>query len=63
MGSFTAEQRNGLIRSQFSRGTVFARLWNADAAQVESAINNRPMMRLGFRTPLEVTPHLVARRC
>jgi len=50
----TNEQRNGLIRWYFPKGTDFAKLRQAEVAQVESAINNRPMKCLGFRTPLEV---------
>lgn len=50
----TNEQRNGLIRWYFPKGTDFARLRKADVLQVESAINNRPMKCLGFKTPLEI---------
>lgn len=50
----TNEQRNGLIRWYFPKGTDFARLRKTEVHEVESAINNRPMKCLGFRTPLEI---------
>jgi len=50
----TNEQRNGLIRWYFPKGTDFGKLRRADVLKVESAINNRPMKCLGFKTPLEV---------
>ena len=50
----TNEQRNGLIRWYFPKGTDFAKLRKADVLQVESAINNQPMKCLGFKTPLEI---------
>jgi IS30 family transposase len=58
----TNEQRNGLIRWYFPKGTDFARLRKADVLQVESAINNRPMKCLGFKTPLEIAAQFGALR-
>ena len=58
----TNENRNGLIRYYFPKGTDFARLTRAEIARVERAINNRPMKCLGYRTPLEAAARLVALR-
>jgi len=56
----TNENRNGLVRHYFPKGTDFARLTQAEIERVESVINNRPMKCLGFRTPLEAAAHFVA---
>ena len=56
----TNENRNGLIRHYFPKGTDFARLTRAEIARVELAINSRPMKCLGYRTPLEAAAHFVA---
>jgi len=58
----TNENRNGLIRHYFPKGTDFARLTKAEIDRVESAINNRPMKCLGYRTPLEAAARFVALR-
>ena len=58
----TNENRNGLIRHYFPKGTDFARLTSAEIARVELAINSRPMKCLGYRTPLEAAAHFVALR-
>lgn len=58
----TNENRNGLVRHYFTKGTDFARLTRAEIELVESAINNRPMKCLGYRTPLEAAAHFVALR-
>jgi IS30 family transposase len=58
----TNENRNGLIRYFFPKGTDFARLTQAEIERVELAINTRPMKCLGFKTPLEVADRLVALR-
>jgi len=58
----TNENRNGLIRHYFPKGTDFARLTQAEIERVESAINNRPMKCLGYRTPLEAAARFVALR-
>lgn len=58
----TNENRNGLIRHYFPKGTDFARLTKAEIARVESAINGRPMKCLGYRTPLEAAAQFVALR-
>jgi IS30 family transposase len=58
----TNENRNGLIRDYFPKGTDFARLTQAEITRVESAINNRPMKCLGYRTPLEAAARFVALR-
>jgi IS30 family transposase len=58
----TNENRNGLIRYYFPKGTDFARLTQAEIARVELAINTRPMKCLGFKTPLEVAARFVALR-
>ena len=56
----TNENRNGIIRHYFPKSTDFARLTKAEIAQVELAINSRPMKCLGYRTPLEAAAHFVA---
>ena len=58
----TNENRNELIRRHFPKGTDFARLTRAEIERAESAINNRPMKCLGYRTPLEAAAHFVALR-
>lgn len=58
----TNENRNGLIRHYFPKSTDFARLTKAQIAQVELAINSRPMKCLGYRTPLEAAAEFVALR-
>lgn len=56
----TNENRNGLIRHYFPKGTDFARLTRAEIERVELAINSRPMKCLGYRTPLEAAAPFVA---
>jgi transposase, IS30 family len=56
----TSENRNGLIRHYFPKGTDFARLTRAEIERVESAINTRPMKCLGFKTPNEAAARFVA---
>ncbi|UCG42524.1 MAG: IS30 family transposase, partial [candidate division WOR-3 bacterium] len=46
----TCENRNGLVRYYFPKGTDFARLTQAEIERVEHAINTRPMKCLGFKT-------------
>jgi transposase, IS30 family len=56
------ENRNGMVRRYFPKGTDFSRVTNAEIERVESMINNRPMKCLGYRTPLEAAAHFVALR-
>lgn len=58
----TNENRNGIVRRYFPKGTDFSRLTKAEIRRVESAINDRPMKCLGFRTPKEAASHSVALR-
>jgi IS30 family transposase len=58
----TNENRNGMVRRYFPKGTDFARVTRAEIERVESAINNRPMKCLGFETPLEAAARFVALR-
>jgi IS30 family transposase len=58
----TNENRNGLIRHYFPKGTDFARLTSAEIERVELAINSRPMKCLGYKTPLEAAAQFVALR-
>jgi IS30 family transposase len=58
----TNENRNGMVRRYFPKGTDFTKLTKAEIARVESAINNRPMKCLGYRTPLEAAARFVALR-
>ncbi len=48
------ENVNGLIRRFFPKGTDFRTLTEAQIAQVEHLLNNRPRKRLGWKTPYEV---------
>ena len=56
----TNENTNGLIRYYFPKGTDFARISDETIQAVESALNNRPRKRLGWRTPLEAFNESVA---
>jgi IS30 family transposase len=58
----TNENRNGMVRRYFPKGTDFSRLNRAEIGRVESAINNRPMKCLGYRTPSETASSFVALR-
>lgn len=56
------ENRNGMVRRYFPKGTDFSRITNAEIRRVESTINNRPMKCLGYRTPKEAASRSVALR-
>jgi IS30 family transposase len=58
----TNENRNGMVRRYFPKGTDFSRVTRAEIERVESTINNRPMKCLGFRTPKEAASRSVALR-
>jgi IS30 family transposase len=58
----TNENRNGLIRRYFPKGTDFARLTRTEIDRVESTINDRPMKCLGYKTPREAASRFVALR-
>jgi transposase, IS30 family len=58
----TNENRNGMVRRYFPKGTDFSSITSAEIRRVESTINNRPMRCLGYRTPLEAASHSVALR-
>jgi len=58
----TSENRNGIVRRYFPKGTDFAKLTQVEIARVELAINTRPMKCLDFRTPLETAARFVALR-
>jgi IS30 family transposase len=49
----TNENTNGLIRWYFPKGTDFATISDESIKAVETALNNRPRKRLGWKTPLE----------
>jgi IS30 family transposase len=49
----TNENTNGLIRQYFSQITNMKEFTDAQAQQIEKALNNRPRKKLGFLTPLE----------
>lgn len=50
----TVENRNGVIRYYFPKGTDFSKITEEQIKYVQNKINNRPMKLLGFRTPKEV---------
>ena len=56
----TNENTNGLIRWYFPKGTDFATITDEEIKAVETALNNRPRKRLGWRTPLEAFNESVA---
>lgn len=58
----TNENTNGLIRWYFPKGTDFATITDETISAVETALNNRPRKRLGWRTPLEAFNQSVALR-
>lgn len=59
----TNENTNGLIRWYFPKGTDFDRISDEEIKAVETALNNRPRKRLGWKTPLEVFNESVAFQC
>lgn len=55
----TIENRNGVIRYYFPKGTDFSKITKEQIKYVQDKINNRPMKLLGFRTPKEVHDEMV----
>ena len=55
----TIENRNGVIRYYFPKGTDFSKITEEQIKYVQDKINNRPMKLLGFRTPKEVHDEMV----
>ena len=53
------ENRNGVIRYYFPKGTDFSKITEEQIKYVQDKINNRPMKLLGFRTPKEVHDEMV----
>lgn len=58
----TNENRNGMVRRYFPKGTDFGSITGAEIRRVESVINRRPLKCLGYRTPSEAASHSVALR-
>lgn len=56
----TNENTNGLVRWYFPKGTNFATISNEAIERVETALNDRPRKRLGWKTPLEALIESVA---
>ncbi len=56
----TNENTNGLIRWYLPKGTDFATISNETIKAIETALNNRPRKRLGWKTPLEAFNESVA---
>jgi IS30 family transposase len=56
----TNENTNGLIRWYLPKGTDFATISDEEIRAIETALNNRPRKRLGWKTPLEVFNESVA---
>lgn len=48
------EHTNGLVRQYFPKGTDFNTVSDAQIANVEKKLNNRPRKVLGYKTPCEV---------
>jgi transposase, IS30 family len=55
----TIENRNGVIRYYFPKGTDFSKITEEQIKYVQDKINNRPMKLLGFLTPKEVHDKMV----
>ena len=50
----TNENTNGLIRQYLPKGTNLNRLTQQQCDLIAEQLNNRPRLRLGFKTPNEV---------
>ena len=48
------ENLNGLIRQYIPKSRPLSTVSHAELAKIESLLNNRPRMRLGYKTPQEV---------
>jgi IS30 family transposase len=59
----SVENRNGVIRRFFPKGTNFDTITDEEIQRVEDKINNRPMKCLNFKTPAQVFTSLVALAC
>ena len=55
----TIENRNGIIRRYFPKGTDFSKISQEQIKYVQDKINNMPMKLLGFKTPKEVHDEMV----
>ena len=55
----TIENRNGVIRYYFPKGTDFSKITEEQIKYVQDKINKRPMKLLGFKTPKEVHDKMV----
>jgi len=53
------ENLNGLIRDFYPKGTNFNTVPDADLAQTQRMLNDRPRMTLGWRTPREKLTELI----
>ena len=49
----TNENTNGLIRQYLPKGSCFRQVSQADCDEIAANLNNRPRLRLGFKTPNE----------
>jgi IS30 family transposase len=56
----SVENKNGVIRRYFPKGTNFDTITDEEIQRVEDKINNRPMKCLNFKTPAEVFASFVA---
>ena len=50
----TNENTNGLIRQYLPKGTNLSRITQEQCCNIAEILNNRPRLRLGFKTPNEV---------
>lgn len=50
----TVEQRNGLARRFFPKGTDFENVSNNDINRIEKLLNNKPLKCLNYYAPHEV---------
>lgn len=51
----TNENMNGLIRRYFPKGTDFRQGTDAELRKLVKKLNDRPRIRLGYRTPAQVS--------
>ena len=57
----TNENRNGIVRKVWPKGSALDNLTDEDRARIDYLLNDRPMRCLGWRTPREAFLRLLSR--